>query len=156
VEFNFRSCTPYPGKLVRVAILYDGEPTDFSFASDEVPIVARKFSKLIETVARDQIQRIPAEIENHGAEYDIVNALNQVDCVDETKSRFTKWTEGDKRPDKIGDYKMVKLVIDASRTRDLEIFRPKGWRISLIVSGSIKAAWEENGGTGLAFRKATE
>ncbi len=97
------------------------------------------------------IQGIPVSVEGNSEQYEVLNALDIVDCVDEEHSYFSRWTAEDGRPDRIGDYKMTTLRIDPERAKGRDLFRVKGWAIALICSEKVKQCLEDAGVTGIRF-----
>ncbi|MGT2512646.1 imm11 family protein [Cupriavidus basilensis] len=83
--------------------------------------------------------------------FEILNVLDIVDCVDEEKSDFSRWTEEDGRPDKVGDYRMNVLRVNADKVAGHGLFRVKGWQIALVCSQRIRDLLIEHGVTGVRF-----
>ena len=85
----------------------------------------------------------------------ILNVVNLVKCLNEDQSSFTKWTEEDGRPDRIGDYRMVtKLRIDPKAAAGNRLFRVRGWEIALIVNDRVKDCIEGFSESGVTFQEA--
>jgi hypothetical protein len=63
----------------------------------------------------------------------VLNALRVIRCLDEERSEFIKWTEGDHRADLAGQYRQVtRLVLDARAIPpDVHLFRGEAWLIAL-------------------------
>jgi hypothetical protein len=100
-----------------------------------------------------QIQLIPAKVEVSGDEIFIVNALRELKCIDEKRSRYTKFEDNGIRPDKIGQYSgFSELRVDAGMCDGLDIFRPWGWHQALIVSERVREAAERLGVEATIFR----
>jgi hypothetical protein len=118
-----------------VELQYPGVPLDFSLTGFNVPVVSARFAEGVKPVVKDDIEFIPTQVgDRHG--YEIMNVLRLVECIDESRSEFTKWTEKDERPDLLGHYQMVpKLrIIPENIPPDLHIFRIKYWDVVIIVS----------------------
>lgn len=114
---------PENKKLI-MSIRNEGRPLDFTFADFEVIIVNEKVAYFLDD---DECQLIPVEIEGieNTHSYFVAILLNNIDCVDESKSIFEKWQADDPiRPDLTGQYKSIyKLVINRSKISKKKIFR---------------------------------
>ncbi|MBE2898413.1 hypothetical protein HPC37_06230 [Pasteurellaceae bacterium 20609_3] len=77
---------------------------------------------------------------------------NEIDCVDEERSEFTKFEEDDPvRPDLAGEYDgFYKLKLDYSRINK-ELFRLGKFSIAIIISERLKKLLMENNITGIEF-----
>ncbi|MFH1468414.1 MAG: DUF1629 domain-containing protein [Pseudomonadota bacterium] len=129
-----------------------GIPLDFTLSDFDVPVVSERLGRAISQIAGDDVQMVGVTVECSDDRYLILNALRLVECLDEANSVFTKWQEGDGRPDKVGGYRMVpKLVIDPAKVGGSKVFRIAGWDVALIVSEEIKREAEELGCVGLVF-----
>jgi hypothetical protein len=146
---------PFAGELT-AEIGRMGKALDFSLTSFAVPVVTDKLGAAIATVAQTDLQELPLRIPAH-ANFEVLNALRIVACLDETKSMFTKWTHADHRSDLAGQYRMVtQLHVDPKRIPgDSHFFRIEGWAIALIVSERVKAAMEKVGCHGAVFADVT-
>jgi hypothetical protein len=113
--------------------------------------------------ASDQLDFYPVNIKNYlpAQPYYVMVIKQSPLCVDEDKSDY------DRSEQKYGAAAMergflsiypafYKLIIDPSRTNDLDIFRLGGCRTYIIVSERLKAAWEQAGLTGATFRPVTD
>jgi len=150
---KFWSCKVYEGNLrLSVSKQYDGESQMFTITALNVPIVDKRVAEVIASVASTDIQLVPVSIGHINDEYFILNVIRSCRCIDESRSMFSKWTEKDRRPEKIGDYKMMlKAVIDPRQATDAEIFRVVGWDIMLAVSEKLKTKLETIHTTGISF-----
>jgi hypothetical protein len=115
----------------------------------------RHLADAIATVVPDDVRLVPVSVVGnlrHDA-FAIPHCLRAIDCLDETKSDFIKWTERDERPDRLGEYRAVtKLVIDPGRIPPaVHMFRLAHWPVVMIVSDVVKAAMEKAGCAGAKF-----
>jgi hypothetical protein len=119
---------------------------DFTITAFGVPIVSSKVAAAIESQAGGDVQRVPAAIKGHFG-FEALNVLRIVECIDESKSEFQKWTERDNRPDRLGHYRSVtKLRLDTTRISESDhIFRLAGWEVTLVVSEKLKQVIEQLG-----------
>lgn len=129
-----------------------GSELDFQLSSFAVPVSRARLAATIEGIAGPDIQRVPLTLKGHDG-FEVLNALRTVACLDEGRSEFTKWTEKDRRPDKVGHYRMVtRLRVDVGQVpRGVDIFRVEGWRVALIVSERMRAAMDAVGSRGARF-----
>lgn len=137
----------------QISIEQEGNPLEFCLTSFGVPIGSNRVGRAIESVASADIQRLNATIGVRG-DFEVLNSVRLVECLDEARSEFLKWTENDFRSDLAGEYRMVsKLRIDSKKVpQDAHFFRIKGWRIALIVSEQVKSRMEEVGCNGAIFQ----
>jgi hypothetical protein len=143
---------------VRLKAIVDrpGRPLDFSLTSFAAPVVKGDLARAIASVSGTDLQRLPVLIDGHD-EYEVLNSVRVVACLNENESEFTKWTEKDHRPEFAGQYRMVtKLKLDRKRIPpDAHFFRIEGWRIALIVSQAVRRAMETSGCLGAIFQDVT-
>lgn len=131
----------------------EGKPLDFTFADHMMPVATRVVANLLATIASADIQRFPIEIDRSHEEYDIINVLPLVDCIDVARSEIEWWGEGnDVRPELAGTPEMIyKLAIDPLRTNDHHMFRPIGWDMTIIISDEIKKVLEHERISGVTY-----
>ena len=124
-----------------VDIRVPGIPMDFTLTSFDVPVVSARLLKEIKLLCGTDVQFVPVQVGNRDG-YTILNAIRVFRCLDESRSEFTKWTEQDGRPDRLGQYQMVtRLRIDSNRVPpQVHVFRIEGWYVPLIISQAIADA----------------
>ena len=151
---TFWNCAPWTDtRPLSVEIKKSGMPATFNHSGHSVYIVVTETMSLLRNVIDPQVfQGIPVSIIDHAGDYEILNSLDCVDCVDEQHSEFRRWTAEDGRPERIGDYKMSLFRIDPDRARGHDLFRAKGWEIALICSEKVKRCLENAGVTGIRFK----
>lgn len=139
---------------LRISLRREGNPIDFTFADFDVPVVTSNVATILASVAGENIQRVPVVVESRKEEYEIVNVISRVECIDKIASEIQWFEEGnDVRPDLAGKPEMItKLVIDSSQAEGYHMFRPKGWEVVVIVSDLVKDALEAACGSGIKFR----
>lgn len=142
-----------------VEITHPGVALDFCLTSFAVPIAESNLADLIAAKAGSDLERLPLDIRGYEGykEFEILNSIRVIKCLDEMKSQFIKWTKNDHRSDLAGQYRMVtKLKIDQSQIpSDAHFFRLEGWRIALIVSEQVKFAMEDSGCVGAHFEEVS-
>ena len=132
-----------------------GQALDYTTTSDaSVPICSFEFLSAISGFPG--LTAFPVTIEglrNLATSYHILHFWDEVDCVDEEKSNFEKFTFDDPvRPDLAGRYRaFFKLVIDARRAEDKHIFRIARSGVEVIVSDAVKSCLDDRGLRGLVF-----
>ena len=103
---------------VALSLRVDGPPPEFTFAAGQMPIVSHRLAAVIESLCPSDVQRFPVVVLPAVSGYEILNVVATADCLDETRSEFSKFTVDDSvRPDRAGDYRAVaRLRIDPRRT----------------------------------------
>lgn len=140
---------------LKTRICNPGHAVSFSLGGHSEYFVTKiLMDSLINALPLGALQAVPVEIEGVETQYEILNALDIVDCVDESRTKFSKfprWTEEDGRPEKVGDYRINVLHIDATKATGHDLFRVKGWRIALVCSEHIRDLLISQGVTGIRF-----
>ena len=144
------------GKPLIVRIDRSGSPLEFCLTSFAAPIAETALGAAIAPIAGADLQRLPVVIDGN-KNYEALNSVRVIECLDEAESDFTKWTQNDHRPELAGQYRMVtELKVESRRVPpDGQYFRVEGWRIALIVSQAIRSAMEEVGCRGALFQDVT-
>jgi len=135
-------------------IRHPGARTSFVLAGPEqVPVVAPPIADLLEHLAGDDFERIPAIVED-GTPMEIINVLSCVDCIDYDKSIFDCFGPKNKvRPDRAGELHVdLRLVIDPARVGNHLIFRLRDLKAPLIVAESIKETLDDANVSGIVFQ----
>ncbi len=140
-KFTNGEKTELPKHLLQVKINVDGLELDFELAGyASVPIVSERFKNKINDIPH--LTFIPIEILNKkvSTSFYIMLIEKLVDCVDEKKSEFQKFTEDDPiRPDLAGNYhSFINFVVDPQKINDVNIFRVKNSTNTIVVSEEIK------------------
>jgi hypothetical protein len=133
-----------------------GSPIDFTFTNDNMPVVNSKVAKIL-ALANADIQRVPVRVESRDDDYEIINVISRVDCID-TKYSVIQWFQpgNSVRPDLVGQPEMItKLVIDPMVAAGHHILRPTGWEVALIVSDQVKNALEAANVSGVRYRQVS-
>lgn len=152
----FTSGKPYFKQIgddvLTIPLRRNGARLDFNFGSFDMVVVAKKVAEIIHSFEGENIQKIPARIENSDEEFEIINFINPIECIDKTNSEYITWTESDGRKDKVGKYRMFgKIIVDPKKIGKRSIFRIQGWEIALIVSSEVKEHLESNQVSGIKF-----
>ncbi|MFP2928205.1 imm11 family protein [Pyxidicoccus sp. 3LG] len=112
-------------------------------------------ASILQTLAPQNVQTFPIQVEGQPEPYVLINAIRRVKCIDDQASeRVLRWIPEDEndQPERAGQYRnVVGMRIDKSLVGDAKVFRPWGWTIVLVVSEDIKEALERAGATGMTF-----
>lgn len=133
-EFSYGKSLELRGPLV-ATIYRAGQPLDFTLTLSQVPILSQRLANAVRHLVQKDAQLFPVQIDRYEG-FEVMNTTTLVACLDENRSDFTKWTQEDGRPDKIGHYQMVtRLRLNPQQIPpNLHVFRVLGWKIALIVS----------------------
>lgn len=141
---DFTECRPLDvaGPL-RIPLRRKGVELGFTLADFGMPVVWRSVVDALAELDPGAFQRFPVTVEGSGGEFDIVNVLAKVLCLDESRSEVSYFTEADGRPDLVGQYNMVlNLHVDPEVIGDHHLFRIDGWEVAIIVSEAAKRILE--------------
>jgi hypothetical protein len=140
--------------IPKVDITSSGVRTKLTFADFEVLVIDNKY---VDLFSKEQVQLFPVEITNDNIEnsYSILTIINEVECIDENKSKFDIYDEHDEiRPDLAGNYKTVyTLKINKAKVKGFDILRIKKYDVAIIVSERLKLKLEQNYVTGIKFKE---
>lgn len=117
-------------------------------------VVSSRFVSVCERLGiQDEVQFIPARIEEHPEPYFILNPLRIIKCIDEARCQEVRfWEPRHEEPQRVGHYRnVVGMKVDPEKIGDASIFRPWGWQGTLIVSERVKQAIEDEGLLGPKF-----
>lgn len=147
------------GRPYKTVLKQNGKATDYTLAGyASVPIVSFKVLRALSGL--DGFTGFPVDIEGFAQRdlYNIVHFWDEVDCVDEELSEFTKFVENDPiRPDLAGQYKgFYKLRINIEHTQGKHIFRLARSGSEVIVSEEVKRRFEAAGISGALFECVTQ
>lgn len=125
---------------------------------ERTPIVSEALANVLKTLAPDDVQLFPVEVEGERDLYFIVNVIKALDCIDEAKCReIQHYAEDEPFPEYAGQFRWINgLRIDPSKTEGAHVFRLKKFKIAFIVSEDIKNALERVGNLGVSFERVTE
>ncbi len=142
-------------KPVPFAIQVDGDRIDYYDSASCTTVVSRRLAELWERLAGDEIQRIPALVEGDSGEWEVINIVRCIDCIDHTRSKITYYP--DNHPKTPGKPRgVLRLVLDADRIGHHHIFHPTDWEVVTVVSELMKRAMEDMGATGIDYWPVTE
>lgn len=153
----FTCCTRYNTRSdLTIPIGNIGIESFFNFSAFGMLVSERGLNAELETVLCVEAQRIPVAIPGARHDYEILNVLDCIDCIDEKRSALSKWRKEHGRLEKVGQYKMVyELVIDSARAEGHHLFRVAGWNVALICSERARHFFERLGVVGVTFQSVT-
>jgi hypothetical protein len=144
--------------MLSAPVDHRGRALEFCLTSFGVPVAKRTLADVIKTAAGTDVQVVPIIIFGQPVDrFAIPHCLRTVECLDETRTEFMKWTSEDHRPELAGQYRMVvNLAIDPKKVpADVHFFRVWGWEVALIVSQAVKEVMERTGCLGARFDAVT-
>jgi hypothetical protein len=133
-----------------------GTKTSVVFGTFGTIFVEEKLGHALAENLKSRVQIIPIKVIDTDMRFVILNLLDEIECVDEARSEFTKYEPGNQmRPDKVGHYRSVyKLAIDPAKVNGADMFKVKGW-VAVIVSAFAKEVIEKYDPRGCSFSKVT-
>lgn len=133
-------------------VTHGGHTLDFSLTSFAVPVASLLLAREMKAIAGTDLQCLPVRVPGTSGMM-VLNATRSVQCLDESRSEFIKWTDQDHRSDLAGQYRQVtKLSIHQELIpHDAHFFRIKGWSIAIVVSEAVKLAMISAGCRGAVF-----
>lgn len=143
-----------PGLAPRFPLIVPGQPLDFSGAAFGILVVHKRFVQLFEQHGwRQEVQFIPAQVDDQQEPYFILNTLRTIQCIDETRSgEIDYWRPEHGEAERIGTYRAVHgLKVDPAKIEGANIFRAWGWSVALIISEPLKRVLERERITGVKF-----
>lgn len=148
-------CKTLPNpKPVPVRIQIEGTQVDFNPTVFSAIVASRRMAEAIEAIAPNDIQRIPALVEGGQGDWEVVNILPCIDCIDSERSLIQYYPTN--HPTKAGKPRgIIRLVIDPSRVDGHHVFHPKDWEVAVIVSDVVKDALERISASGIEYIPVT-
>jgi hypothetical protein len=149
------SCRPIQVREpIPLSIFKEGESVDFDCAPYAIPVVSRRFAETLQQIAPYDIQRLPAVLRGVEGEWEIVNVVSRIDCIDFRQSKISYYPPD--HPESPGKPRgVMRLVLDSSRIGQHHVLRPKDWEVAFIVSESVKSALDAIGATGFEYLPVT-
>ena len=146
----------YGGGPLRAVVSSGSVELDFCLTSFAVPVARSSVAAAIERLAGEDVERIALRIPGRTG-FEALNVLRVVECLDERRSDFIKWTAHDHRADLAGQYRQVTnlRVSVESIPESAHIFRIGGWKIAIVVSEALKSEIERAGSHGATFTDVT-
>lgn len=137
-------------KPVPFRIQVEGKRVDFNPTAFSAIVASRRMADAIEAIAPMDIQRIPAIIEGQASDWEVVNILHCVDCIDYERSLIQYYPAN--HPTKPGKPRgIIRLELDPSRISGVHVFHPEDWQVATIVSDVLKGALESICASGIEY-----
>jgi hypothetical protein len=142
-------------KDLKVGLDQPGEWLDYSTTDAyAVPIISSLMAECLSEFL-DEIQLIPISVDTTKDKYYVLVVKNAINCVDENKSIFEKFEEGNPiRPDRVGEYQSIDVLKIDSRIITMDIFRVAKYEIALIISEKVKSQLDRFNLKGLKYELA--
>jgi hypothetical protein len=133
-----------------------GASMDFTETSAFIaPVVSEKFAACLADY-KDEVQLIPVKVPGMKEQYFIMVIKNKIDCVDESRSIFSKFEKDDEvRPDLAGEYREIGILKINTTVVDKAIFRLDKFNVYIIINGDLKRKLEKAKLTGVKFSPVT-
>ncbi|MCH7727851.1 MAG: hypothetical protein IH991_15435 [Planctomycetes bacterium] len=133
----------------------EGESVDFNPTAFGSIVVSTKMANVLAEFASSDIQRIPAQVQGVQGDWEVLNVLSVVDCIDHELSKIQYFPDDHpEKPEKPRG--IMKLVLDSGKASGRHVFKLKDWLVATVVSEDVKVALEDAGITGVEFWPATE
>ncbi|MFE8605157.1 imm11 family protein [Archangium violaceum] len=144
------ACVPH------FTLAHVGGAVDFSQTGLGVPVVHGRVAAILERLAIQDVQLLPARVEGQTEPWFILNVLRIIRCIDDARcGEVEYWKPEDGQPEKVGQYSYIHgLKVDPAKVGDAHIFRPWGWDVAIIVSDTLKQALEQERITGMKYIEA--
>lgn len=141
-------------KPLLVLLECQGRALDFSLTGLNIPVVSGRFVSVCERLGiQNEVQFIPARVEEHSEPYFVLNPLRIIRCIDVARcEEVTYWEPRHGEPERVGHYRnVVGMKVDPEKIGDANLFRPWGWQGILLVSERFKLALEQERLSGPSF-----
>lgn len=146
---------PASDDVVPFVVDVDGEMVDFNPTAFGSIVVSSEMAEILCRFASAEIQRIPAVVRGADGDWEVLNVVSVVDCIDHERSRIQYFPlDHAEKPGKPRG--IMKLVLDSVRPKGHHVFKPMDWLVATIVSADVKTALEDAGITGVEYWPATE
>jgi hypothetical protein len=144
-----------PDRKYEIEVCRDGSKMDYTCnEAYSISIVSEKFKKAIECASEVGFSKANIIGRTSEENFYIMSVPNEIACIDEKISEFKKFEINDPvRPDKAGEYRgFFKMAVSPEKCSEFNIFRVKGFSITIIVNELIKNKLEKAGVTGALFK----
>lgn len=128
-----------------------GPKVDFNPTAYTTIVISRKLGDLLRSILpNDAVQFLPAQIEGATGDWEVLNILSCVDCLDRQRS-LVEYFPAD-HPEKAGKPRSVmRLIVDPSKAVPHDLFRVDGWSVVVVASERLKRQMESAGITGVEY-----
>lgn len=137
------------GEMPSVEISRRGRPLEFTMTSFDLPIIGLELATVIEKIAGAEVEIKPIMVSNTPG-YGILKARRTLDCLDESRSVYSKLTSNDQHA--LRYRPVTKLYLDRERVPEgVHIFNVNDGSDALIVSELLRDAMQSAGCFGAKF-----
>lgn len=135
-----------------------GRTIAFNMGAFDMPVVSTEIGNVLTKIAKADIELFPVTVgPSKQKGWEILNAVQQIHCVDEKASQFTRFGKDAPQKRLIGKYEMfLKLRIDPDKAAGHHVFRIEDWVVALIVSDDVRRALMPIKNLGIVFLPVTE
>ena len=137
-------------RQVPLCVDSNGDQVDFNPTAFGAIVVSLRMAEIVASIAGNDVQRIPAIVAHASGEWEVLNVLAVVDCINYEKS-IIQYFPSD-HPEKPGKPRgVMRLVIDSNEAGGHHILKPDGWMAATIVSAKLKRALNQAGIRGIEY-----
>lgn len=144
--------------MIHVKCVRSGRDSDYSHAGGAIPVLSNKACKIFNSFCAGHTQVVPGIVGEAIRGFYVVNILRILNALDESKSHFEKFADGEKMfgLDQTGCYRWVSNpIIDPSKVPEgVHIFRLFGFGVMIFVSEPLHDAMVAAKLTGAGFDPA--
>lgn len=162
VDWNFwafTKCTPAKAPPYPFFVRKQGLQSELTFAAWEIPVVSSRVADIFQRLAPNDIERIPVEITDTSGNWEILNVLSCIDCIDHVASQIDyyptnmmPWEDQSQSGKPRG---VRRLVINTSLVGNHHVFRPRDWAVTVIVSEPVRNALIDAVVNGIRFTEVS-
>jgi hypothetical protein len=157
----FTKCSPAKAPPYPFFVRKQGIELEVNFVPPwEIPVMSRRVAELVQKIAPSDVERIPVEITDVSGEWQILNVLTCIDCIDHSASHIDyypaemmPWEDQTKAGKPRG---VRRLVINGDSVGNHHVFRPRDWTVTLVVSEQIRAALTDASIEGIRFIEVSQ
>ena len=158
------------GRELRFPVSAAGSALDITIGgawTGPIVVVSERIGGLVESLAPEDVQRIPARVDGTQERYELLHVLARIDCIDWENTPAYARRPGQARGENgtlaslgelINRDRLSRHVISSTmrlRPEGIDgarIFRVVNWHLFPVVTAEIKAALEDAGATGVTFQ----
>jgi len=135
LEFHQGNRLPYD--RLEVAVLREGKRNDISWTPHDVFVVSPRAGAVFEEWVKDGVQLIPCK-STGGDELFVVNTLVLLDCIDHTRSKYSRYPKKYPLPHCAGQIEILwTLALQADVVRGHHLFRLLEHSMQTLISEEL-------------------
>jgi len=141
---------PAKNEPVPFAINVCGQKVDFNLTAFGTIVISSKMAQILNHLCQQDIQLIPAIIENDTGKWYVLNVVSVIDCIDYDLSTVQYYQEDE--TDRSGKPRGIsKMIIKRNNVVGHHIFKPLNWLVSTIISSDLKTVLKKECITGIDY-----